>query len=840
LKERDAQAVMNHRKHTSASRTVFVFLISCLIPVFSATAGDAAREKRVRIGLSEFPPVCQHTRNEMPAGLLPEIVRYIAGKENWQFDIATASLDANHNALASGDLDLILTVSNPLGTESPFALTRKSALSTWAHVYTSGPLSVQSLADLAGLSVGVVGGDPYNRALRNTLRRMNIACSFVEFKSYGELFQALSRHWVEAGLVDRLFASRKSPPEGAKQTPIIFLPVEFKFAALPSDGRQLTAVIDYYLENLQNDPESFYNRSLEDLLGKDKHRERQLKTFKYGFAVTLGFLLLALLTALFLKRQIYHKNKKLSENTDLLETEKQRRKQGEMDRNRLAAVIEQSSESIYICSPGRVIEWVNPAFETMTGYTSDEALGRLPDFIWCSDTPESVLQEMLHAIASGRSWNGRIVNLRKDGGRIVTETRLFPIFDDEGNVTNYVNIKRDVTNVSRMESELRQMQKLESIGTLAGGIAHDFNNMLSPIIGYTEMTLETLDPDGKGSSNLREVMKASLRAKALVEQILMFSRKTEESKKPLRIKHIVRETLALARASLPATIAIKPDLNDAEAIVMADPVQMHQVMMNLFTNAMHAMRIDGGTLTVVVDSQKIVTDEEMPQFELAAGRYCRITVHDTGHGMDRQTIARIFDPYFTTKATGEGTGIGLSVVLGIIKNHRGGIKVDSAPGEGTTFQLYLPEVDRQNEESARNLPKPEKGNRERILLVDDEAPIVSMYRHMLEELDYRVTARVSSVEALKVFESDPNRFDLLLTDLTMPNMTGIQLINRINAIRPDLPTILCTGFSEHITPMMVRSIRINAVLNKPLLKGELSHTIHQVLGTPVEGMVPHE
>jgi len=392
-----------------------------------------------------------------------------------------------------------------------------------------------------------------------------------------------------------------------------------------------------------------------------------------------------------------------------------------------------------------------------------------------------------------------------------------------------LNFIRDITQQKRLESRLQIAQKMEAIGTLAGGIAHDFNNILSPIIGYTELALDEIDQNSLAFKNLNQVYKAAHRARDLVQQILAFSRQSEKEPKPIMVQYVVHEALKLLRASIPSTIEFKTEINKKCPPVMADPSQVHQIIVNLCSNAYHAMKNTGGVLNIKVSDIDVTGEDALHFGDIKQGNYVRLTVNDTGHGMDRNLIQRIFEPFFTTKEKGIGTGMGLSVVHGIVQDHNGYIDVYSEPNQGTTFHIYLPII--KSEEMTEKIPKVDQipGGNEHILIVDDEKAIVYMIKQMLESLGYRVTARTSSIEAYEAFENQPDKFDLVLTDQIMPNMTGELLARKISKIRLDIPIILCTGFSEFIDKKELKQSGIDDVVLKPVLKSELAQAIRKTI-----------
>jgi len=379
----------------------------------------------------------------------------------------------------------------------------------------------------------------------------------------------------------------------------------------------------------------------------------------------------------------------------------------------------------------------------------------------------------------------------------------------------------------RIQAQLQQAQKMEAIGTLAGGIAHDFNNILSAVIGYTEIVLADIPEGTSQHKNLGEVLKAGSRARDLVKQILTFSRQTEQELKPVQIHQIVGEALKLLRASLPTTVTISQNIQ-SDSAVLADPTQIHQVIMNLCTNAAHALRSEGEHLEIELSDVALGGSFIDQHPYLSPGMYIKLRVSDTGHGMEKAILERIFDPFFTTKERGEGTGMGLAVVVGIIKSHGGTITVDSEIGKGSTFNVFLPIIQQDIEQEVRTKAPIPTGN-ERILFIDDEKALVDLGQQILQRLGYEVAIRTSSVEALELFMEQPDKFDLVITDMTMPNMTGDELAGKLMNIRADIPVILCTGYSERISKERARDLGIKEFILKPIVMRELAKTVRDVL-----------
>ncbi len=380
---------------------------------------------------------------------------------------------------------------------------------------------------------------------------------------------------------------------------------------------------------------------------------------------------------------------------------------------------------------------------------------------------------------------------------------------------------------SKLENQLVQVQKMEAIGTLAGGIAHDFNNILSAILGFAELAQLELPQKALLAGYIENILRAGNRAKDLVEQILAFSRQTEQTLMPVPVRSIVKETLKLLRASLPTTIEIKHDLA-SDSKVMGDATKLHQIVMNLCSNAGYAMRNTGGTLHVQLRDIRLPTEYENLYPGIDPGAYIELTISDTGEGMAPETMERIYDPFFTTKERGQGAGMGLSAVHGIVKDYGGIIHVSSQFGKGSIFKVDLPIIENQAE-SEVDIQEPLPRGQEHVLIIDDEPDIVEIGKLLLENIGYTVVSRVSSLEALELFKSQPEQFDLVITDLTMPQMTGDKLAKELIAIRPDIPIILCSGYSTQITEEAAEKIGIKAILMKPIIIKEMANLVRNVL-----------
>ncbi len=514
--------------------------------------------------------------------------------------------------------------------------------------------------------------------------------------------------------------------------------------------------------------------------------------------------------------------------------DRQNRAQEEIRRSeaKFRSLFDQAGDAIFIHdADGRFVD-VNQKACGHTGYDREELLA-----LGVKDIdPDADVRGGRNGFWRQFSRHGRMAfetrHMRKDGSVCPVEVSLSPIAF--GGAEYILAIARDITDRKRLEDQLRQAQKMEAIGTLAGGIAHDFNNILAPIIGYSEMTANELPEDSPLRRNLVKVLDSAQRARDLVQQILTFSRKFEKSLEPVRIRPIVKEALKLMRATIPTTIDIREDIADTGAI-RADLTQIHQIVINLCTNAYHAMWHTGGVLRVALTETGVESGPGAIHPDAKTGRYARLTVADAGSGIDPSILENIFEPYFTTKEEGKGTGLGLSVVDGIVREHGGFITLDNHPGQGCAFHVFFPLISGESKPSepldVRDCPT----GSERVLLVEDERPLLEMIQRMLEGLGYGVTSAEDGDAALAIFQSQPDGFDLVLTDMTMPRMTGDRLALEIQSVRPDVPILICTGYSDKIDKKRSRELGLSGFLLKPIFRNDLAVAVRNALDSRLTG-----
>lgn len=498
----------------------------------------------------------------------------------------------------------------------------------------------------------------------------------------------------------------------------------------------------------------------------------------------------------------------------------------------LATAVEQSAESIMITDINGIIQYVNPAFERVSGYLLSEILGKKPSVLKSGKTPESTYKLLWDKIKKGKPWRGILINKNKQGQLYKEDVTITPVKDNDNIVTNYVAVKRDITHSSLLEEQVRQSQKMQAIGTLAGGIAHDFNNILTAIMGYAELSQVQCEKNSLVYANLNEIIKGTERAGQLVDQILKFSRKTEKNVSSVNLDIIVKEVLKLIRASIPANVNLMYKSHD-EFFIKADPTQVSQIIMNLCTNAYQALEGRAGFISLKIFKKELSQKQGVEIGNLQKGMYVCMQIEDNGRGIPQEYIHRIFEPFFTTKKLHEGTGLGLAVVHGIVNDHRGAITVESTPGRGSCFTVYFPESREPQGTPERAFNIISNKSNKNILVVDDEESITQFITQVLMHLGYKVESCCSSKSAKQLFEQKKEFFDLVITDMGMPDMTGLELVKVISKMKPGLPIIMCTGYSDKVSADNYHRKGLAGFISKPFNAEQLVKEVERVMRTPL-------
>jgi len=561
----------------------------------------------------------------------------------------------------------------------------------------------------------------------------------------------------------------------------------------------------------------------------------------------LSFLIIIMGTMFFyiinqrLVRQLESRRIELESTNQRLREENEKRRKIENafreERDRVQSYLDIASVMFIVIEKDQKVALINKKGCEVLGYAEKEIIGKNWFDHFLEPTEIDSVKEIFNQLIAGQIepveyYENHILN-KKGAKRLIAWHNIY-LRNRSGDIIGTLSSGEDITDKkiaeeerAKLEAQLIQAQKMESIGTLAGGIAHDFNNILSSVIGYTELAMDETERGSSVHDKLNDIFNAGKRARDLVKQILTFARQSEKELKPIQVSLIAKEVTRLIRSSIPTTIRIEQSI-ESDSLIMGDPSQVHQIFMNLCTNSAHAMEEEGGVLTVGLED--VFLDKEFVRLhkDLKPGNYLQITIADTGIGISEEHIHSIFDPYFTTKGPGEGTGLGLAVVHGIVKSYGGEITVRSESREKTAFIIYLPIVETGEKITPFSLEELPGGN-ERILCIDDERAIVEMDRQTLERLGYSVTIETSGLRAIEIFKQKPDSFDLVITDMTMPDITGDRLAQTLKDIKPDIQVILCTGFNKKIAQKKAGELGVEALILKPTSRDDLARTVRRVL-----------
>lgn len=776
-------------------RTQAILLALATVLVMAAAAPAATT---VRFAAVDIPPLFV-LDDGRPAGVFGEIVDQVAREQGWQVQYVPVSWDEGLRGVQAGELDMLPTAMWSEARDSLLDYNQEPVLVLWSEVYIEPDAGVATVLDLAGKTVAVMSDDMNADNLVAHCRRFGVEVDTLILGSTTEIFAAVRTGRADAGVVVSAVGQHRASEAGLVPSGIMFDPFPVYFATTEGQGAELLAAVDAALLRWREDPQSPYYRAVQRWLGQAAGTDPLP-----GWALVLMVTALVLAAVLLLLNRIL--DRRVQDRTRELAASEQR----------LRALFETAGEGIFLLRDGLFVD-CNPRVLEQFRCRQADIIGKHPGEFSPPEQPSG--QPSLPAAAAridaartegvqSFEWRHR----RLDGTDFDAEVTL-NVFELAGEQLVQVFV-RDITRRKRLEADLRQAQKMEAIGTLAGGIAHDFNNILSAIMGYNE--LARLEPrvTPEVQEHLGQVDRAALRARNLVQQILAFSRRGEEPTQVVALAPVIAEAVDLLRSTVPSSIEIQVDL-DADVHVRADSTSIHQVVVNLATNAVQAMG-EAGTLSVGVR-------------EAHPGSVV-VTVGDDGPGIPQELQDKIFEPYFTTRRSSRGTGLGLAVVHGIVDDLNGAITVDSAAGKGTTFRIVLPTVDEAPQDLADEPTVCSTGRGgERILLVDDEADIVASFRKGLERLGYQVEATTDPQAVARKLRDGTAGCDILVTDMTMPGLTGRELTELVQAVCPELPVIVCTGYSDDDSMQAVLGSGAADVVMKPVDSSQLARRIRSVL-----------
>lgn len=809
---------------------LLVFLFCLILQWNLAIPIDAA--KRLKVGVHDNQPLAFVDADGRAQGFLIDILQYIGDKEGWLIDYIPGSLTECLERLKRGEIDLALGIEYSRERNEVYDFTYEDIFSDWGVVYTREDSDITQIVNLDNKKIAVVHDDIHYHNLRNLAQQLKLKCRFIEAYEYDAVFKLIERERVDAGVVNRLYGLEFETNYVVSRSPIIFSHTEVHFAVPKKKHGEIIGTLDKYLAPLKRDKNSIYHQLL--YRWTPANAKWQLPKWFVGIlAVAGGLLLLFFVNGLILRTQVKAKTAELFLVNEEMRSEIAERKRVEEALRLTQFSVDRAGDAVFWISPDARFIYVNDAACSSLGYSREELLNM---------TVHDIDPNFPAAV-----WPGHWQEARKRGSFIVEsrhrtrEGRVFPV-----EITvNYLEFAgeeyhcasaRDITErkeaekeKERMQVQLRQAQKMEAVGTLAGGIAHDFNNLLQAVQGYAQLLIMKKDDDNDGQRELQQIVRAAERGAELTQQLLTFSRRIESELQPIDFNREVENVKLLLERTIPKMIEVEFRLAEDLKMVNADPGQVEQILMNLALNAKDAMP-DGGKL--IVETANVTLDQDYCIIHPMAnpGSYVELTVSDTGQGMDKLTIEHIFEPFYTTKETGKGTGLGLATVYGIVKSHKGHIVCDSEPDEGTTFKVYLPANDstREAREAEEHLTEPEGGS-ETILLVDDEEPIRGLGAQILEEVGYTVFTATDGESALQLYREEKEKIDLIILDLIMPGMGGKQCLVELLKINHEAKVAIASGYSPDGPTREILQNGAKGFISKPYDLRQMLKVVREVL-----------
>jgi PAS domain S-box-containing protein len=790
---------------------------------------------RLQVGVHDNQPLAFVDAGGHAKGFLIDILEYIGAKEGWRLDYISGSLTECLERLKKGEIDLVVGIEYSRERNEVYDFTYEDIFSDWGVVYTQGDSDINQIVNLDNKKIAVVHDDIHYHNLRKLAEQLKLKCRFVEAYEYDAVLELIARKKVDAGVVNRLYGLEFETNYNVSRSPIIFSHTEVHFAVPKNKHRELIRAIDKHLAPLKIDKSSIYHQAL-DKWTPTNVKWRLPEWFVGILATAGGLLLLFLVTGLILRAQVKAKTAELSFINQELLAEIAERKRVEEVLRLTQFSVDNAGDAAFWMGPDAKFIYVNDTACSSLGYSREELMSMTvhdidPDF------PAAVWPEHWQEVRSRGSFIVESQHRTRDG-------RVFPVeitvnyLEFEGKEYNCV-FARDITErkeagkeKERMQVQLRQAQKMEAVGTLAGGIAHDFNNLLQAVQGYAQLLLLRKDGDDDGQRELQQIVRAATRGAELTQQLLTFSRKIESELQPIDFNREVENVRLLLERTIPKMIEVEFSLAEDLKMVNADPGQVEQILMNLAVNAKDAMP-DGGKL--IVETANVILDQDYCKIHRVAkpGDYVQLTVTDTGHGIDKMTIEHIFEPFYTTKETGKGTGLGLATVYGIVKSHNGHIVCFSEPDEGTTFKIYLPTIDSTEEarKAEEHMTAPEGGS-ETILLVDDEEPIRSLGTQILEEFGYTVLTAADGESALQLYSEEQKKIDLVILDLIMPGMGGKLCLVELLKTNLEAKVTIASGYSPDGPTREILKNGAKGFISKPYDLRQMLKVVREVLDEP--------
>lgn len=825
-------------------RSLFRLICLCGIGLALLTPiQTSAYATTLKVGIYQNKPLVFQDAQGQVQGLSIDVLRYIAQQEDWQLEFVPGTWSDCLKRLEQGEIDLQVSIAVSDQRKKIYSYPKQTLITNWGRLYSHPMANIDSLLDLDGKQVAMLEKDIHTKFFKSLMEKFNQKFQPIYVKSYDDVLMSVQTNRATVGIVNRMYAMQNAHHFNVKTTPMIFNPIEVRYAAPKDSDISILQALDRHISKLREDKSSIYYQSLEKWFGKSE--TTTLPTWlKTTLALIITVSILILVITLFLKKkvaskttEIAHVNTQLKEQIGQLKHVQRALKESE---KKYRTVLDQQQDALllhkYIPDGFAKYSDVNDTAVRFYGYTRGQLFNLTSRDIVA---PEVKAEHFSKKNRERLLRNGHLVresiHVKRTGERVPVEVST-SVVEMSGDMY-LLSVIRDITERKaaereriKLEEQIRQKFKMEAVGAMAGGIAHNFNNSLAIILGNLEMAKRrSSDPD-KVRQYLDNAQKAILLSRDLVQQILTYSRKGSHKKITIQLSAMVDDVLNLLRSTIPSTIELEFSTSDKQqpSMILADPSQIHEVVLNLCANAVHAMN-EKGILTITVTAIDLDATDIPAQYNCLPGRYSELSVQDNGCGMSKETLDKIFDPFFTTKSINEGTGMGLSTVQGIVEQHNGLIQVQSSAQEGTTFKLFFPITESEVNSQPLTEDNLVESGTDKILLVDDETILLDLGKEILSTLGYQVTTESNSIEALNIVKEDINRFDLIITDQTMPGLSGKELAQEVNNLNPEIPIIICTGFSTQVSEEDTGQFGIRAYCSKPLRISELSKVIKKTL-----------
>jgi two-component system, cell cycle sensor histidine kinase and response regulator CckA len=780
-----------------------VYVLLAMPPCFAQ--GELANPSQpIRVSVFDLDPLNFVDDAGEAQGLYPDLIRALLGHRGVKIEFVPGTWAEGLARVEQGDVDLQPIIAWSEERAKVLDYSEEPVVTIWGQVFTRPDELVTTVLELEGSRVGIMGRDINGANFISTAEKFGVSCEIVEFGTHADLFLAVQRGEIRAGVAPQHYGFGHADDYDLVGSSIIFSPFPIFFATKKGGRTDLLRHIDEHLREWKADKNSGYYRIVAYWMG-GKSFERKIIP-QWLVAVLLGTGVTALLLLL---------------NVRLLRVQVRRRTEElHASEQHYRELVDSVNSIILRMNRDGTIAYMNDYGLKFFGFREDELIGRS---VLGTIVPEKTrdgfdLSAMLQGLVTnpGRYELNENENIRQDGRIVIVQWTNKAIYDAQGVFKELFSVGTDMTERRKWESHLQQEQKIEAIGVLAGGIAHDFNNILAVIIGNADLAHPLAKNDTELQEYLDEISHASHRARKLIQQILTFSRSKEQTKRTVSLTDALSESRRFLRATIPTTVDLQLKI-EKDALVFGNPTQIHQIIMNLCTNAYHALTGNTGAIVLALKTEELKQEKQTLCGEVPPGGYAVIEVKDDGCGMTPALLQKIFEPYFTTKALDEGTGLGLAVVHGILKDMGGTIEVDSEQDKGTTFSVYLPlEKDQRATPRKKSLNGGARGKNEHLLLVDDEEALCALMGKFLRRSGYLVDTFTNGPDLLEALKEQPEKYSLIITDMAMPGMSGIQLVEQVRKLHLELPVVLCSGYVDVIENDMIGELGIGAVLQKPV------------------------